>query len=106
MTPLFRYVAYAFAGYILFTGVIGCSQRRLMYHPNNDPPILGDAGVPDMAAVTLKTADGLDLLAWHRSATREGAPTVIGCMLSIWWACWRWSRAGWWLAGAADGARQ
>ena len=74
---MIRYSAYAFAGYILFTGVIGCSQRRLMYHPDNSAPILGDAGVPDMAAVTLKTADGLDLLAWHRSATREGAPTVI-----------------------------
>ncbi len=77
MTPLFRYVAYAFAGYVLFTGVIGCSQRRLMYHPDNDPPILADAGVPDMAAVTLKTADGLDLLAWHRAPTREGAPSLI-----------------------------
>ena len=74
---MIRYSAYAFAGDILFTGVIGCSQRRLMYHPDNSAPILGDAGVPDMAAVTLKTADGLDLLAWHRSATREGAPTVI-----------------------------
>ena len=74
---MIRYSAYAFAGYILFTGVIGCSQRRLMYHPDNSAPILGDAGVPDMAAVTHKTADGLDLLAWHRSATREGAPTVI-----------------------------
>ncbi len=77
MTPLFRYFAYAFAGYVLFTGVIGCSQRRLMYHPDNSPPILGDAGVPDMAVVTLKTADGLDLLAWHRPPTRDGAPSLI-----------------------------
>ena len=77
MTTFFRYAAYAVAGYVLFTGVIGCSQRRLMYHPDNDPPILSDAGVPDMAAVTLKTSDGLDLLAWHRAATRDGAPTVI-----------------------------
>ncbi len=77
MTPLFRYLAYAFAGYVLFTGVIGCSQRRLMYHPDNDPPILGDAGVPDMAAVTLKTADGLELLAWHRAPLRDGAPSLI-----------------------------
>ena len=77
MTPLFRYVAYAFAGYVLFTGVIGCSQRRLMYHPDNSPPVLAAAGLSDMAAVTLKTADGLELLAWHRAPSREGAPSLI-----------------------------
>jgi len=74
---MFRYLAYAFAGYALFTGVIGCSQRRLMYHPSNEAPILGDAGVPDMAAVTLNTADGLELLAWHRAPSRPGAPSLI-----------------------------
>ena len=77
MTPYFRYLAYAFAGYAVFAGVIGCSQRRLMYHPDNSAPILADAGVPDMAAVTLETADGLELLAWHRGPTRDGAPTLI-----------------------------
>ena len=77
MTPLFRYLAYAFAGYVLFTGVIGCSQRRLMYHPDNDTPSLADAGVPDMAAVTLATNDGLELLSWYRAPTREGAPSLI-----------------------------
>ena len=51
MTSFFRYAAYAFAGYVLFAGVIGCSQRRLMYHPDNSPPVLADAGVPDMAPV-------------------------------------------------------
>jgi fermentation-respiration switch protein FrsA (DUF1100 family) len=77
MTPLFRTLAYAVAGYALFTGVIGCSQRRLMYHPDSSTPSLADAGVSDMAAVTLKTADGLELLAWHRSPTREAAPTLV-----------------------------
>ncbi len=77
MTPYVRYFAYAFAGYALFTGVIGCSQRRLMYHPNNNPPILAYAGLSDMAAVTLETADGLELLAWYRAPSREGAPSLI-----------------------------
>ena len=77
MTPLFRYLADAVAGYALFAGVIGCSQRRLMYHPDTGAPNLADAGVPDMAAVTLKTADGLDLLSWYRAPTRDGAPSLI-----------------------------
>ena len=77
MTPIFRYMAYAAAGYVLFAGAIGCSQRRLMYHPDNDPPNLGDAGVPDMAAVSLKTSDGLALLSWYRAPTRDGAPSLI-----------------------------
>lgn len=77
MTPYVRYLAYAFAGYALFTGVIGCSQRRLMYHPDNNQPVLSDAGLPDMAAVSLATADGLELLAWYRAPSREGAPSLI-----------------------------
>ena len=77
MTSFFRYTAYAVAGYALFAGVIGVSQRRLMYHPDNDAPILSEAGVPDMAVVSLQTGDGLELMSWHRAATRAGAPTLI-----------------------------
>lgn len=70
-------MAYSVAAYAVFAGAIGVSQRRLMYHPDTSPPVLSDAGVRDMAAVALNTADGLNLLAWHRPASRKGAPTLI-----------------------------
>jgi fermentation-respiration switch protein FrsA (DUF1100 family) len=77
MTPFFRYLTYACAGYTLFTGLMFIGQRRMMYHPDTSAPQLGQAGVSDMEAVTVSTADGLDLTAWYRPPTREGAPTLV-----------------------------
>ena len=77
MTPFFRFLAYACAGYALMTGVMFLAQRRMMYYPKSSAPVLDMAGVPEMSAVTLETADGLELLAWHRAPSREGLPTLI-----------------------------
>jgi len=41
-------------------------QRQLLYHPARSTPDLAQSGVPDMRPVRLKTADGLDLLAWYK----------------------------------------
>ncbi|MEE2980068.1 MAG: alpha/beta hydrolase [Pseudomonadota bacterium] len=77
MTPFFRFLTYACAGYALFSGIMFVAQRRMMYHPDTSTPNLDQAGVSDMAAVTVTTADGLNLTAWHRPPTRDGAPTLV-----------------------------
>ncbi|MFP6744817.1 MAG: alpha/beta hydrolase [Alphaproteobacteria bacterium] len=77
MTPFFRFLTYACAGYALFSGIMFVAQRRMMYHPDTSTPNLDQAGVSDMVAVTVTTADGLDLTAWHRPPNRDGAPTLL-----------------------------
>lgn len=51
-------------------------QRQLLYHPSTSLPDLARAGVTDMRPVTLRTEDGLDLLAWYKPAP-QGRPLVI-----------------------------
>ena len=77
MTPFFRFLAYACAGYALLTGVMFLAQRRMMYYPDTGAPSLELANLPDMATVTLDTADGLELLAWHRPPARGDRPTLV-----------------------------
>ena len=77
MTPFFRFLTYACAGYALFSGIMFVAQRRMMYHPDTSTPNLHQAGVSDMAVVTVTTADGLELTAWHRAPARDGAPTLV-----------------------------
>ncbi len=77
MSPFLRFVIYACAGYALFTGVLFLAQRRMMYFPDSSAPSPELAGVPEMGPVSLKTADGLELLAWYRPAARAGAPTLV-----------------------------
>ena len=77
MTPFFRFLTYACVGYAMMTGVTFLAQRRMMYHPDTSAPVLDLAGVPEMSAVTLETADGLELLAWYRAPAIEGRPTVV-----------------------------
>ena len=77
MTPFFRFLAYACAGYSVMAGFMFVAQRRMMYHPDTSAPVLDMAGVPEMSAVTLMTADGLELLAWHRAPVVEGLPTLV-----------------------------
>ncbi len=77
MSPFLRFVVYACAGYVLFTGVLFLAQRRMMYFPESTPPSPELAGVPEMSPVTLNTADGLELLAWYRPAARARAPVLV-----------------------------
>ncbi len=77
MTPFFRFLTFACTGYAVMVGVMFLAQRRMMYYPDTSVPVLDMAGVPDMSAVTLATADGLDLLAWHRPPARDGLPTLV-----------------------------
>lgn len=66
----------AAAGYGLLLGALFVFQRNLIYVPSRERPTSAAYGVPDMAEVTLRTADGLDLNAWYRAAA-PGRPTLV-----------------------------
>ena len=56
---------------------LGALQRSLTYYPDHTRPTPAEAGVPELAPVTLETEDGLALLAWHAPPRTEGAPSLI-----------------------------
>lgn len=64
------------AGYGLLLGALFVFQRNLIYVPSRERPAPAAYGMPDMAEVTLRTADGLDLNAWYRPAP-PGRPTLV-----------------------------
>lgn len=63
---------YGFALVVLWLG-----QRRLIYLPDRVVPERALAGAEDMDAVSLATADGLELLAWYRAPADEGKPCLV-----------------------------
>ncbi len=71
-----RFFALALAGYAVLVGAMYLGQRRLLYFPDPTAPDPASWGVPEMAAVRVDTADGLDLLAWYRAAA-DGRPTLV-----------------------------
>ena len=77
MTPLFRFFTYALAGYATLVGIMFFGQRKLMYHGGATVPTPAEYGVADMRPVGLKTADGLELLAWYRAPTDEALLTIV-----------------------------
>jgi uncharacterized protein len=69
---------------LTFFGLAGCVylmlvtglyviQRQLLYLPDRSIPSRSASGVPEMSEIRLHTDDGLDLLAWHRSAAPQRA---------------------------------
>jgi hypothetical protein len=58
--------------------VAGCTmiQRSLMYFPDSNLPEPGGAGAPGFQAVTIRTADGLNLVSWYRPAAK-GFATIV-----------------------------
>ena len=52
-------------------------QRSLTYYPDRTRPTPAEAGVPELAPVTLETGDGLALLAWHAPPRADGAPSLL-----------------------------
>ncbi len=64
---------------VVYVGLIGflyLFQRQFIYFPDRTRPDPAAYGVPDMAPVTLITADGIELLAWWRPAARADAPVM------------------------------
>lgn len=73
-----RIVLYLIAAYAVFTAAIYLAQRRMMYFPATYLPSPIDAGLAEAQAVTLKTSDGLDLVAWHVPVSPSGGlPTIV-----------------------------
>jgi hypothetical protein len=62
--------------YVALVGGMYTFQRSMMYLPSTTTPSPAASGVPDMAPVTLKTADGLNLMSWYRAAA-DGRPTIV-----------------------------
>jgi fermentation-respiration switch protein FrsA (DUF1100 family) len=61
--------AWLATGALLYGGLLAglyFFQRHLLYHPSASIPDIVQAGVPDMRPVRLKTADGLELVAWYK----------------------------------------
>ena len=53
------------------------AQRHFIYFPDKVRPEPDRGVLPDIEPVTLETADGLALLAWHQPPRRKGAPTLV-----------------------------
>jgi uncharacterized protein len=62
--------------YALFVGNLFVFQRSLLYPANQYRPAPAEMRVPELQVVTLRTRDGLDLLAWY-GAARDGKATVV-----------------------------
>ena len=74
---MIRLIGTLAAIYVLVLGALYLLQRNLMYFPDRTRPAPATFGVGELAAVTLSTADGLDLVAWWRAPEAEGAPVVV-----------------------------
>lgn len=65
------------AAYLVFVGALYLFQRSVLYHPDRTRPEPADYGVPEMRPVTLRTDDGLALLAWWRPPSDETRPVMV-----------------------------
>ncbi|HEB79233.1 MAG TPA: alpha/beta hydrolase [Rhodospirillales bacterium] len=62
--------------YLALVGLLFSFQRNMLYFPDASVPSPVLSGVSEMSPVSLKTSDGLRLLAWYKSASR-GRPTLV-----------------------------
>jgi fermentation-respiration switch protein FrsA (DUF1100 family) len=74
--------------YCVLVGVLAWQQRRLLYLPDRRRPDLAAAGVASAREVTVRTRDGLDLLAWWLPPASEAMPVVLylhgnGCNIEL-----------------------
>lgn len=67
----------AACAYLMIIGILAWQQRRFLYFPETYRPDVSAAGVPDARAVTVRTKDGLDLLAWFAPPADDGQPVVL-----------------------------
>lgn len=76
MTTLFKVLGFAGLIYLSILLFLYFMQRSMIYHPNATRPEPAAWNVPDMAAVTLKTHDGLALLGWWKPPIDDG-PVIV-----------------------------
>jgi fermentation-respiration switch protein FrsA (DUF1100 family) len=74
--PVITVVAIAAGLYVLLVGNLFVFQRSMLYPANQYRPAPAAMQVPELQVVTLRTRDGLDLIAWY-GAPRAGKPTVV-----------------------------
>ncbi|MGH6933121.1 MAG: alpha/beta hydrolase, partial [Dongiaceae bacterium] len=68
----------AIATYLGVLVLLFLFQRQLIFVPNRNTPSLREAGLDGlMTEIRLKTADGLDLLAWYRPPASESDPVLV-----------------------------
>ncbi len=63
--------------YCLAVGILAWRQRRFIYVPETVRPELSAAGVAKARVLTVRTDDGLDLLAWWAPPADETQPVVL-----------------------------
>jgi fermentation-respiration switch protein FrsA (DUF1100 family) len=73
LIPLLAIVATV---YVALVGTMFVFQRSLLYPANQYHPLPAQLGLPEMQRVTLRTRDGLDLIAWY-AAPRGNRVTVV-----------------------------
>ena len=69
-------IALAAGAYLVLVAAMYIFQRNLLYVPDNRLSDPRASGAPEMREVKLKTADGLELISWHRAAV-AGHPTIV-----------------------------
>jgi fermentation-respiration switch protein FrsA (DUF1100 family) len=69
--------AFVAGGYLMLLGGMGVMQRDLIYHPSEEISDPVTAGVPEMAPVPVKAADGVRVTSWYAAPSRPDAPTVV-----------------------------
>jgi uncharacterized protein len=71
------FLAILVGAYLLLLGYLFIVQRSLLYLPDRTVPDLAAAGLGPGRAVSLTTADGLQLLAWHAPSGAPDAPVMV-----------------------------
>lgn len=64
-------------GYLVLLGGLAAMQRDMIYHPSAEGAAPAEAGVPEMAPVPVRAADGVVVVGWYAPASRAGAATVV-----------------------------
>ncbi len=70
-------VATVALGYGGVAATLYLTQRQILFRPDTARPEAAAARVPGLQAITLRTASGLDLLAWWLPAAETARPTLL-----------------------------
>jgi hypothetical protein len=76
MTTLKSILVIGLAGYLGLVGLMYFAQRALMYFPDPARTAPADAEFPQAREVTLRSADGTEVIAWT-VPPKPGKPVVI-----------------------------
>ncbi len=76
MSSLLKFLGMGTVLYLSLLLVLYLMQRSMIYHPDQDRPEPAAWNVPDMSAVSLRTEDGLSLLAWWKHP-KDDRPVIV-----------------------------